>query len=87
MANFEEDFQVQLNKEKLIKALQDRINIVNLFEGYLNQYYKRLTIKNLDISLENNEIIKWLKDNNQRIDEMFQHFKKYGSTWQKCRCA
>ena len=80
------DIETQLAKDKLIKVLQDRLNLVNVFEGYLRQYHKPLTIESLGIRLESKEIIKWLKNNNKRIYEMFQYFKKNGSEWQKCRC-
>lgn len=80
------DYERQLAKERLVKVLKDRLNLVNMFERYLNEHHKLLTAEGLGIMLNQREITKWLKENNKRINELSNYFKKHGSHWQKYRC-
>ena len=76
-----------LKTERLIKVLKDRLNLFNMFDGYMEQGHRLLTFKNIGIRLENGEIVNWIKNNNHKIDEMFRYFSKNGSKWQRYRCS
>jgi len=78
--------------KRLQSTLKGRLNILNIFEPLVNNKYKRLTMRNIEINIKDEyEIVNFLLNNNNRIDYLYEAvanlFSKEGIQWQKNRLA
>ncbi len=99
MINREEEFYFdfsqteELNQEtsrinRLQLTLQNRLNLINLYEKSINKNYIPMTIKNIEIDIESEfEIINFIGRNIKHIEKLKNWFNKNGTIWQKDRLS
>jgi len=81
----------KLNQEasrisRLQLTLQNRLNLINLYEKSINKNYIPMTIKNIEIDIESEfEIVNFIDKNIKHIEKLKNWFNKNGTVWQKDR--
>lgn len=85
MANTE---HLPWNSQRAVKTVQYRINLLNMFETFLNKEFDPITLGELNINIDNqNSVECWLYKTSERIEKMREYFENKGTAWQKNRCA
>ena len=87
MAN-EEFLLNELELKRNVETLKNRLNLLNLFEAYLNNSYKNLSLSKLKIDKNDKESINgWFKTTSQRVEQIRKHFEQFGTAWQRYRVS
>lgn len=75
---------------RLQKTLENRLKMYNMFKSLLNRHHIPLTVKNLNIDInDKNQITNFMEKNTIEIGLLSEfvkdYFHKYGTEWQKNR--